>query len=848
MFLAMQQTIDASAGSQDPRNTSAQQVAIESATGSHNNQERLYRGLRQARVVGRFGFIRRIMRRILTEVQVQGFDQGPRSTFTADIRGGKGNGLSELSRLGMPVPPGATVFTSIARRYALTGKLPSSLAYELSNALDYIERKTGLTFGGKEKPLLISVRSGAPISMPGMMDTILNVGLNRKTINGLAARAGERFAWDSYRRFLAMFGTTVMGVDRILFESILTQARNNAGVTNDTELSVDSLQQIAADFEQAIETATGRSIPTDPLEQLALSVVAVLDSWTCERAVAYRQKECIDETLGTAVNIQAMVFGNKGLTSGTGVVFSSNPLTGEDGLYGEYLSNAQGEDVVSGVRTPEPVASLGKTMPQVFADLVAKVEQLALHYRDMVDVEFTVEDGQLYLLQVRSAKRSLQASMMFAVNQVEKGLWVEEDAIASVGVLEDLRAGERTLVLQDDTTGDTCGPVLDGLAASPGVARGRIYFSLAGAIEAADRGEKVILMRMDTFPDDLPAMLKSQAIITACGGSTSHAAVVARGLNIPAVVGCEFFIDGDRLLDKNEQLVFVEGDLASVDGKTGKIYAGELPIQEGQNNEVIEKILGYYKRTELVLLTKGIDVSYAETQWNMNKFLNDFYILNSMLAASESAGQYGLAKKIRKVLGDTEYLLAEVLTCYLTIAVYSEIRYLSATARITDSSARELMGMGELAEHSRDQDVVATRKLSERDHSYQEYFFFLCSQAFVHKSWSSGFGGKPWAQIAAAPGEFLAGRLPASVYIDHVFDLRHNGGVLFNKHSMTSHRTSESVLRDQLDIKKKVSRPDELFRKLIRISPHVDDDVVALFEEGAATGLWSSLDQPYNGN
>ncbi|MBS1996223.1 MAG: hypothetical protein JSS86_07935 [Cyanobacteria bacterium SZAS LIN-2] len=767
--------------------------------------------------------------RLLSPRLVFDFAEGHLGSFDPDLRGGKGMGLSEMARLGIPGTPGATVLTTASRYFNTRGKLPASLARELALAIESLERQSGLTFGNKDKPLLLSVRSGAPVSMPGMMDTILNVGLNRHSVIGLGQRAGERFAWDSYRRCLAMFGTTVLGADRSLFENCLKTAREHSGVDNDGELSVDQLQLICDQFEKIIVQCCGRAMPENPYEQLALSIMAVLESWDSERAIAYRKKEEISADLGTAVILQAMVFGNKGANSGTGVVFSANPITGEDGLYGEFLANAQGEDVVAGVRTPLSLQGLAEIMPDVYAELVTHVNTLARHYRDMVDVEFTVEDGVLYLLQVRSAKRSREAAINFAVNQVAKGEWIEEDALMSVGFLDDDTTC--TFFDQEAIVPALVEGYLQGIPASPQVAVGRLYFSIEKAMEAADFDVDVILARMDTSPDDLPAMLASRAIITSCGGTTSHAAVVARGLHIPAVVGCNFRIEGDQLTFGDGQTIS-EGQEVSVDGAAGIVVRGLIPIANAEATANTRMIKEWLERTELRIHDAAILPALMEQIWDINQWHNDFYLLSSMAANSKS---HPLKDRITTKLKAVESQLAEILTCYLTYAVYTELFLLPDYARKNNPQVKQLQALGELR-NCGESTMEKLKKLAARNCSYQEEFFRLASHAFVDSSWSSGFGGRPWSQIAAAPREYLAGRVPASIYIDHVFDLKHNGGVLFNKHRMAE--ANEHLLQNQLDAKKSISSTDKLFARLTTLHKALDPEVRALYEQGLIAGLW----------
>jgi pyruvate,orthophosphate dikinase len=508
-----------------------------------------------------------------------------------ELLGGKGVGLAEMTQLGVPVPAGFTVTTDACRAYMLNGKeLPEGLEPEIERHLSALEEKTGKRFGDSEDPLLVSVRSGAAVSMPGMMDTILNLGLNDESVEGLARSTDNpRFAFDSYRRLIQMYGEVVDGVDPQRFERALTDLKSERGVQQDVELSSDDLRELVATFKQIYEEEVGRPFPQDARRQLGRAVKAVFDSWDTPRAQVYRRANRIPEDIGTAVNVVQMVFGNKGSTSGTGVAFTRDPSTGEPGLYGEFLADAQGEDVVAGIRTPEPLAQMEKRMPEPFAQLLATMRRLEEHYRDMQDIEFTVEDGRLYLLQTRSAKRTATAALRSAVSMVDEGLISREEAVARID------AGQLDQLLH---------PMIDpkaevevaarGLNASPGAASGKAVLDADTAEECGKAGEDVILVRWETTPDDIHGLLQANGILTAHGGMTSHAAVVARGMGKPCVAGCEgltidveartFSLDGRKL---------AEGDVITIDGGTGRVIVGPVPLVAPQINEDFETILGW---------------------------------------------------------------------------------------------------------------------------------------------------------------------------------------------------------------------------------------------------------------
>ncbi|MCA9728503.1 MAG: pyruvate, phosphate dikinase, partial [Candidatus Eisenbacteria bacterium] len=449
------------------------------------------------------------------------------------LLGGKGAALAEMTAAGIPVPPGFTITTEVCTLFT-QGGVPPEVAAEQGAALAQLEEVVGRRLGDPEDPLLVSVRSGAKFSMPGMMDTILNLGLNDRAVKGLAARTeNRRFAFDSYRRFLQMFGNVVLGIDKEVFEKELRKLKNARNVKDDQDLSADDLAELVKTFQGVIERETGEPFPQDPRVQLDRARDAVFRSWNNERAVYYRRQNGIADDLGTAVNVQAMVFGNKGPTSGTGVGFTRNPATGAHEFYGEYLLHAQGEDVVAGIRTPKPLSYLETEMPAVYAQLREITSRLEKHYRDVQDFEFTIEENNLYMLQTRSGKRTAQAAVKIAVDMVQEGLLSKEEAILRVGAAQlDQLLHPR---LDPEAEAEL---IATGLAASPGAAVGKIVFEPDEAVEAAARGEAVILVRAETNPDDIRGMDAAQGILTATGGMTSHAAVVARGMGKCCVAGC----------------------------------------------------------------------------------------------------------------------------------------------------------------------------------------------------------------------------------------------------------------------------------------------------------------------
>jgi pyruvate, orthophosphate dikinase len=504
-----------------------------------------------------------------------------------EFLGGKGVGLAEMTQLGVPVPAGFTITTEACRDYMRAGgQMPAGLAEEIERHVEALETKSGKRFGDRHEPLLVSVRSGAAISMPGMMDTILNVGLDRESVEGLAETTGNRrFAYDSYRRLVQMYGETADGIDGHRFEQELSKLKQERGAEQDVDLSDADLAELVGRFERIYEEETGRTFAQDAREQLARAVEAVFQSWDTPRAQVYRRAHEIPDDLGTAVNVVQMVFGNKGGTSATGVTFTRNPSTGEPGLFGEFLVNAQGEDVVAGIRTPEPIARMEQVLPQAFDELQDTIRRLEEHYRDMQDIEFTVEDGTLYLLQTRTAKRTAAAALKAAVDMVDEGLISREEAVARIqpGQLEQLLHP-----MLDPKAGYEV--VATGLNASPGAASGKVVFDAATAEQRGSAGESVILVRWETTPDDYYGMRHAAGILTAHGGLTSHAAVVARGEGIPCVTGCEGLQVEPGLARLNGHELH-EGDEITIDGATGTVSLGAVRLVPPQINEDFQTVL-----------------------------------------------------------------------------------------------------------------------------------------------------------------------------------------------------------------------------------------------------------------
>ena len=500
-----------------------------------------------------------------------------------NLLGGKGANLAEMTKIGLPVPQGFTISTEACTKYYEDGKVISQdILDEIYAAIEKTEKIVGKKFGDSENPFLVSVRSGARVSMPGMMDTILNLGLNDVAVEAVAKRTNNpRFAYDSYRRFIQMFSDVVMGIDKNKFEAILDAQKEAKGVKLDTELDADDLKKIVVEYKALYQKEMGQDFPTDAKDQLLEAVKAVFRSWDNPRAIVYRRLNDIPGDWGTAVNVQAMVFGNMGDDCGTGVAFTRNPATGEKKLYGEYLMNAQGEDVVAGIRTPQPIASLKETMPEVYEQFANIATTLENHYSDMQDMEFTIEGGKLYMLQTRNGKRTAPAALKIAVDLVAEGKLTKEQAILKVepGQLDSLLHPQFEAAALKAAK-----PVAKGLPASPGAASGAIYFTAADAVEAAEKGIKVVLCRQETSPEDIEGMHVSEGILTARGGMTSHAAVVARGMGTCCVAGCgEVVIDEEKkTITLADGTVMKEGDPISLDGSTGNVYGENIKTVDAQ--------------------------------------------------------------------------------------------------------------------------------------------------------------------------------------------------------------------------------------------------------------------------
>ena len=523
--------------------------------------------------------------------RVYKFEEG--SASQRNLLGGKGANLAEMTNLGMPVPPGFTISTEACTDYYNDGKtISEETTKQIFDALTWLEGVRGKKFGDMEDPLLVSVRSGAPVSMPGMMDTILNLGLNDESVKGFARKTGNpRFAYDSYRRFIQMFSDVVMGQPKTLFDAILEDVKKENGAVYDTELTAEGLQEVIAKYKELYRKQQGEEFPQDPKVQLMEAIKAVFRSWDNPRANSYRRMYDIPYELGTAVNVQSMVFGNMGNTSGTGVAFTRNPATGAKGIFGEYLINAQGEDVVAGIRTPQPITKLANDLPECYKQFMELANNLEQHYRDMQDMEFTIEEGKLYFLQTRNGKRTAQAAIQIACDLVDEGMIDEKTAVTRI---EPQSLDQLLHPGFDPAKLKLAREIGQALPASPGAAAGRVYFNAEDAVAAHAAGSRVILVRQETSPEDIDGMHAAAGVLTMRGGMTSHAAVVARGMGTCCVSGC-----GDMHVHEAEKYFELggheihEGDYISLDGSTGKIYLGDIPTVEAVITGNFQRIMDW---------------------------------------------------------------------------------------------------------------------------------------------------------------------------------------------------------------------------------------------------------------
>ena len=576
-----------------------------------------------------------------------------------DLLGGKGANLAEMTNLGLPVPPGFTITTEACQAYLATGREPDGLAGQIERHLESLERAMGKRLGDPQDPLLVSVRSGAKFSMPGMMETVLNVGLNDVSVVGLAACSGgnERFAWDSYRRLIQMFGKTVCDVPGEEFEHAIDEAKRAKGTTDDLALDAGDLRRLVDAYKEIFRAHTGRDFPQDPREQLDLAIHAVFDSWNAERAVLYRRQERIPADLGTAVNVCTMVFGNLGADSGTGVAFTRDPGSGAQGIYGDYLSNAQGEDVVAGIRNTVPLQQLEQLDKRSYDELLGIMARLEQHYRDLCDIEFTIERGKLWMLQTRVGKRTAGAAFVIAGQLVDEGLIDLDEALSRVNGAQ--LAQLMFPRFQADHTNEV---LAKGVGASPGAAVGTIVFDSARAVELAAQGEATILVRRETNPDDLPGMIAAQGILTSRGGKTSHAAVVARGMGKTCVCGADSLEVNvaARTVTVNGRTLG-EGDVLSIDGTTGAIYLGEVPVSPSEVVQYFEGVLDPATTDDALVKAVHRIITHADATRRLAVRTNADTGADAARARRFGAQGIGLCRTEHMFLGDRRELVERLI-------------------------------------------------------------------------------------------------------------------------------------------------------------------------------------------
>lgn len=750
------------------------------------------------------------------------------------VLGGKGASLSEMATSGIPVPPGFTVTTAVARAYAQHGVAPRRLEWQKQNGVREIEKQTGKRFGDADNPLLLSVRSGAPVSMPGMMDTVLNLGLNPQIVVGLGKLLGERFALDCYRRFLSMFGDVVLGVAREKFENILEAEKDWAGVEDDVQLSPGDLQNVVAAFRELIEDETGRVMVDDPHVQLDLAMQAVLRSWNNERACEYRRINRIPNDLGTAINVQAMVFGNRDENSATGVAFSRNCVTGAPGVWGEFLVNAQGEDVVAGTRTALPLPAMEEWNPEIYGQLCAYIKRLEQERSEVVDIEFTVESGTLYLLQVRRAKLTPEAAATVAVHFHWEGRHDKQRAVASLNAndLQVLTAsGFEPAALAKAAATRLLGR---GLSASPGAAIGRVVTTSAEAVAATARGERVVLVRPDTSPDDLKGMLAAVATVTHQGGATSHAAVVARSLGKPCVVGCA----------SHGFLRVQPGQLVSVDGMSGIVVEGEVSRVHVDRKKEVNIFLRWLEANRMASRVQPrLAFEMFSESVSVSRMINDFYLSD---AAARLATGTSLAASAKRLRDRIHVEVGERLAMYLCVAVGGEVRHFDASvsgfntashpARAAFDCLRKNFGIEQGGVRG-DAQLRAIAKLRTMDRDAHIRFAEAMVEVYKNGRWMSGFGGKKWGVIAEALLDFLKGTLDHSVFADHAFDLQHNGGCVFGKHRMIEAYTERYIVHRMLEVKKHAKTFAQLHSALMAQSATLSPELAVLIERLERLGV-----------
>lgn len=732
--------------------------------------------------------------------------------------GGKGAGLAAMKRLGVEVPAGFTVSTTVARAWFEKGEFPQRFGQQLENALHALERQTGKRLGDPINPLLVSVRSGAAVSMPGMMDTVLNLGLTMETVEGLAKITGqERFAWDCYMRFLEMFGETVLCIPKVR----MLQWRDYTYqplTTPINELTIQSLKAICKSYLKMLKSdSVVFNVIDDPMKQLVVAISSIFESWNSKRAEEYRRVNNIPNWCGTAVTVQAMVFGNLGEDSCSGVVFSRNVNTGAPCLYGEFLVNAQGEDQVAGTRTPVPIAEMQKWNPDVYAELEQIVQLLERYYNDIVDVEFTVEKGRLHILQVRIAKYTAEAAITTAVHRVWNKQWTKDEALKRITAEQIGEVVEVSCFDPQELIKVGVNVLGNGIAASDGCAVGTVAYASQSAIEISKVGIKVILVTQDTSPDDLEGMMAASAIVTETGGATCHAAVVARSLGKPAVVGLRGILSALHLF---------KGNILSVDGTHGVVYNGKIKLVDVQPKKEVNIFLRWHHAHQVALQAKmrQFNFDYLDERVDVHTLINDFYLSTAL---TREARGTPFAQEARILRDQIHKSVAERLAVYLLVAIAGELRHYGDTKKRLDpfdyvldktKYAAELHNKYDVSmrkgAHKFEVQMMAVDRFKRLNTKEQLAFLDLAIVAFREKGvWDNGYGAEKWAHIAETLRAYIRNEWTDDVFVDHAFDLQHNGGCLFDKHRMMNEKNTDATKR-QLKLKKIHTKFAVLFDRL----------------------------------
>ena len=766
----------------------------------------------------------------------------PDKDINVESVGNKGMRLREMTQLGMPVPAGFTIITDACRSFLKNGKLPRELIRELQRYVRMLEIETKTKLGDPKDPLIVSVRSGAAVSMPGMMETILNVGLNPEIVSKMASRHTPRFAYDTYFRFLEMFADVVMRIEKNALQQITSATRT---LMTGQSLGSRKLRAIVQKFRKTIENKSKIIIPDDPWEQLWLCVWAVCDSWNTARAYAYREQAHIPHTLGTAITVQKMVFGNLDNQSGSGVVFSRNTATGYPSMTGEIIMNVQGEDIVSGGATPHPIAMLWRRQPDTYRQLKAIVAKLEITYRDVMEIEFTIEHGALHLLQARSAALAPHAAARIGVDMVKAHVWSQDEALTRLNGFTSILNPPSQLNTGQLETASKKGKVAQGIPASPGAVSGRIALTTSYAIKHAKTDGPIILCRSMTDPDDFPGMQVAAAIVTAQGGASSHAAVNARARGIPAIVGTHgLAITESSLVFMHDGTTLGNGSWISIDGSSGLIAQGKMDVVKNKQPTYVRTVLSWLEtsnppekpRLDFELASNG-------TSPHVSRLATDFYLLERM-ASQLRLSPHPLRKKLEAYRFSFQEETATLLATYFILAVAGELRHARANdddpeIKLSKKNRQTLAGLFKkygIQKDSRNgtQEAVA-HILCEKPLSEAEDFLRTAALLFEQGEWPASYGDKPWARIARTVEKYLAGKMERTQFIDRCFNLQHNNGAAFDKRNMI--RFCNECLQRVLDTKRVAKSLTSLLFEGFDNHSRPSAAVRALYDEISAAGL-----------